>query len=193
MGNRTSYAPEPMRTAKLILLDGKLEEFSYPEKVSNLLKRNPDCFICNAEEMEFDGLVGAVDGDEELEPGQLYFELPLIYLRQRLKPENMASLAVKASLALNSRSKQQRMKYGCYYRPKRVVDDPEIVMFREENVKVVKSISLPGSRNSPADYCDLRPVKRRIPARAAAGVGKCSKICKFTAKLSAVLEAEAEE
>ncbi|KAL3538930.1 hypothetical protein ACH5RR_002296 [Cinchona calisaya] len=191
MGNCTSHGTGySMRTAKLILLDGKLEEFSYPEKVSNLMKRNADCFICNAEEMEFDGLIRGVDSDEELQPGQLYFELPLDYLmkKRRFQAEDMASLAVKASVALSTRNEQQMMKYyGCYYRPKRVVQDPVLVYFHEENVKV-KPTS-PAAGNGQADYCDLRFIKGRIPASSAAGVGN-SKVSKFTATLSVILEAE---
>lgn len=180
-----------MRTVKLILMDGELEEFSYPEKVSNLLKRNPDCFICNADEMEFDGLVRAVDGDEELQPGLLYFELPLIYLKQRLQAEDMASLAVKASSALSTRSeKQMMMKYGCY-RPRRVVEDrnPVLMFFHEEKVNVKSRTPVAG--NAPANYSDLRLVKRRsISARTGAGSVGNSKISKYTATLSVILEVE---
>ncbi|XP_027109777.2 uncharacterized protein LOC113758736 [Coffea eugenioides] len=181
MGNCTSYGRTgSMRTAKLILLDGKLEEFSCPMKVSNLPKRNPDFFICNADEMEFDGLVSAVNGDEELQPGQLYFELPLIFLTHRLQAEDMASLAVKASVALSMRSEQQMNKY-CY-RPRRVAVEDPLAFFHEENVKV-RSTTTP-----QADYCDLRLVKRRGPP-AVDGAGK-SKVSKFAATLSVILEAE---
>ncbi|CAI0458572.1 unnamed protein product [Linum tenue] len=57
-------------------------------------------FICNADEMEFDDVVLAVDDEEELQPGQLYFALPVSWLRHPLQPEEMAALAVKASSAL---------------------------------------------------------------------------------------------
>ncbi|CAI0429406.1 unnamed protein product [Linum tenue] len=57
-------------------------------------------FICNADEMEFDDVVLAVDDEEELQPGQLYFALPVAWLRHPLQPEEMAALAVKASSAL---------------------------------------------------------------------------------------------
>ncbi|XP_022861070.1 uncharacterized protein LOC111381512 [Olea europaea var. sylvestris] len=100
MGNCRSCEPRSTVTAKLILVDGELEEFPCPIKVSNLLEQNPDCFICNSDEMGFGEFVSAIDGDEELQPGELYFELPLKWLSHRLQVEDMASLAVKASVAL---------------------------------------------------------------------------------------------
>lgn len=90
-------------TAKLILKDGRLEEFSYPVEVSDVLQiydPSYNCFICNSDEMDFNDVVCAVDGDEILQPGQLYFALPLSWLGRRLEASEMAALAVKASSAL---------------------------------------------------------------------------------------------
>ncbi|KAK8517583.1 hypothetical protein V6N13_127750 [Hibiscus sabdariffa] len=87
-------------TAKLILQDGSLQEFPYPVKVSYVLQLNPTCFICNSDEMDFHDVVSAIRGDQELQPGQLYFALPLSWLQRPLQAEQMAALAVKASSAL---------------------------------------------------------------------------------------------
>ncbi|KAL0365468.1 UNVERIFIED_CONTAM: hypothetical protein Sangu_0644400 [Sesamum angustifolium] len=57
-------------TAKLVLRDGRLQEFSWPVKVSLVLQQNPDCFICSSDEMEFDQYVAEIGGDEELQPGR---------------------------------------------------------------------------------------------------------------------------
>ncbi|KAF4380671.1 hypothetical protein F8388_017025 [Cannabis sativa] len=100
MGICSSTNSTHVATAKLILQDGKLQEFSYPVRVSYVLQKNPACFICNSDEMDFDDVVSAVNDEEELQPGQLYFALPLGRLNQRLQPEEMAALAVKASSAL---------------------------------------------------------------------------------------------
>jgi hypothetical protein len=100
MGICSSCESAHVATAKLILQDGRLQEFSYPVKVSYVLAKNPTCFICNADEMEFDDVVSAINDDEELQPGQLYFALPLGWLKHPLQPEQMAALAVKASSAL---------------------------------------------------------------------------------------------
>ncbi|CAL9203996.1 uncharacterized protein LOC103976374 [Musa acuminata AAA Group] len=89
-------------TAKLVLQDGKLQEFERPVKVSHLLQKDPTCFVCDSDGMVFDGLVMAVDEDDELQPGQLYFLLPVSMLRRPLHAEEMAALAVKASAALGA-------------------------------------------------------------------------------------------
>ncbi|KVI09042.1 Protein of unknown function DUF4228 [Cynara cardunculus var. scolymus] len=60
--------------------------------------------------MEFDDVLSAIRDDDELQPGQLYFALPLTRLRRPLQPEEMAALAVKASAAL---AKTGGEKCGC--------------------------------------------------------------------------------
>lgn len=39
-------------TAKLILADGHLREFDHPVEVSSVLEKNPNWFVCDADEME---------------------------------------------------------------------------------------------------------------------------------------------
>ena len=50
--------------------------------------------------MDFDDVVSVIHDDEELQPGQPYFALPLGKLKQPLQAEEMAALAVKARSAL---------------------------------------------------------------------------------------------
>ena len=102
MGNcsASSFSSAHIATAKLILHDGSLQEFSSPIRASYILQKYPMCFICNSDDMDFDDLVLAVDENDELQIGQLYFVLPLSRLGHRLRPEEMAALAVKASSAL---------------------------------------------------------------------------------------------
>lgn len=109
MGICCSCEATSVATAKLILQDGKLQEFPYPVKVSHVLQKDPTCFICNSDEMDFDDILSAINADEELQPGQLYFALPLSRLKQPLQAEEMAALAVKASSALKKREE----KCGC--------------------------------------------------------------------------------
>ncbi|XP_009759929.1 uncharacterized protein LOC107828775 [Nicotiana tabacum] len=109
MGICSSCESTSIATAKLILQDGRLQEFPYPVKASFLLQRDPTIFICNSDEMEFGDVVSAISADEELQPGQLYFALPLSNLKRRLKAEEMAALAVKASSALSNCGSE---KYG---------------------------------------------------------------------------------
>ncbi|KAF2316575.1 hypothetical protein GH714_041916 [Hevea brasiliensis] len=102
MGICSSHEITPAATAKLILQDGQLEEFSYPVTVSQILKGNHSCFVCKADDMDYNACIPAIDGDEELQLGQLYFVLPVNWINSRLSPRDMAALAVKASLALKS-------------------------------------------------------------------------------------------
>ncbi|KAJ9170795.1 hypothetical protein P3X46_018873 [Hevea brasiliensis] len=113
MGICNSCESTHVATAKLILQDGRLEEFSYPVKVSYVLQKNPTYFICNADEMDFDDVVSAINDDEELQLGQLYFALPLSRLKHPLQPEEMAALAVKASSALMKSNNNGTDKCGC--------------------------------------------------------------------------------
>ncbi|XP_020236669.1 uncharacterized protein LOC109816183 [Cajanus cajan] len=102
MGNciQTSSQTTTYATAKVVVHDGRLEEFSYPVKVSYLLQLYPACFICDSDEMGYDDVVSAVHEDHELRLGQLYFALPLTRLKRHLPPHEMAALAVTATSAL---------------------------------------------------------------------------------------------
>ncbi|KAF8377469.1 hypothetical protein HHK36_030847 [Tetracentron sinense] len=111
MGICSSCESTSVATAKLILQDGQLQEFSYPVKVSYVLQKNPTCFICNSDEMEFDDCVSAINGDDELHLGQLYFALPLSRLKHPLQAQEIAALAVKASSALMKSGGEK--KCGC--------------------------------------------------------------------------------
>ncbi|KAL5704955.1 hypothetical protein ACHQM5_023311 [Ranunculus cassubicifolius] len=99
MGNCTSYGSASTSAAKLILQNGEMEEFSYPVRVSYLLQKYPSCFICDSDSLEYDDFVSAINGDEELQPGHLYFALPLSKSKYPLQAEEMAAMAVKASMA----------------------------------------------------------------------------------------------
>lgn len=100
MGACTSCHTTPITTGKLILPDGELHEFAHPINASDILNKYPSTFICNSDEMDFDDVIAPVEDHEDLQPGQLYFALPLKRLHHPLQPEEMAALAVKASAAL---------------------------------------------------------------------------------------------
>lgn len=101
MGNFRStsiVATSVAATAKLILQDGQLQEFSNPIKVSQVLQ-NYDIHstfyaICDSDHMEFGEYVYGLNGEEELQVGQLYFVLPLSRLNSQFRVEDIASLAV---------------------------------------------------------------------------------------------------
>ncbi|WOK92238.1 hypothetical protein Cni_G00929 [Canna indica] len=96
----TAVAAASGATAKLVLQDGKLQEFARPVKAAHVLQKDPACFVCSADDMEFDDFVAPVNAEDELQPGQLYFLLPVSMLRRRLHADEIAALAVKASAAL---------------------------------------------------------------------------------------------
>lgn len=100
MGNYKSCESKSTLTAKLILAGGELHEFLWPVRVSLLLPQDSDCFICSSEEMEFGEFAAAMGGDEVLQPGEIYFELPQAWRNVRLQAQDMAALALKASTAL---------------------------------------------------------------------------------------------
>ncbi|KAE8723354.1 hypothetical protein F3Y22_tig00012493pilonHSYRG00058 [Hibiscus syriacus] len=143
MGICSSCDSTHAATAKLILQDGRLQEFPYPVKVSCVLQTNPACFICNSDEMDFDDVVSAIEEDEELQPGQLYFALPLSCLKHRLQAEEMAALAVKASSAL-MKSNNRREKCGC--RCKSVTPSPVSEESRRRKVASAGSTGGGGKR-----------------------------------------------
>ncbi|XP_030450788.1 uncharacterized protein LOC115672926 [Syzygium oleosum] len=112
MGICSSSESTSVATVKLILHDGRLQEFSYPVKASHVLQKNPACFICDSDDMDFDDVVVAVSSEEDLLPGQLYFVLPMSWLGSPLRPAEMADLAVKADSALKMSKDQAKRVYS---------------------------------------------------------------------------------
>lgn len=113
MGICNSCESTNVATAKVILHDGRLQEFAYPVRVSQVLEKNPMSFVCNMDDMDFDTFLSGINGDEMLQPGRLYFALPVSWLKSPLRGEKMVSLAVKASLALNKMRGGRGKCCGC--------------------------------------------------------------------------------
>ncbi|KAJ9135567.1 hypothetical protein P3X46_032737 [Hevea brasiliensis] len=174
MGICSSFGPSTVATAKLILEDGRLEEFRVPVRVSQILQRNPSCFICNADDLDFDDHVSAINDDEKLELGQLYFELPVSWLDTPIKAQEMAALAVKASLAV----KMVGGRDGCCW-------------FRLRSVDLVEL-----NTKKPVEDSPLMTIGGRVGsgysgglvARRRRGGGGGGRVRKFNNKLSAILE-----
>jgi hypothetical protein len=62
--------------------------------------RNESLFLCSSDELRLDAPPRALADEEELQPGWLYFVLPLSMLLLALSELEMAALAVRASSAL---------------------------------------------------------------------------------------------
>ncbi|KAJ4758790.1 HTH-type transcriptional regulator [Rhynchospora pubera] len=90
-----------LRTAKVIAIDGSLREYSVPTKVSEVLdEKLTASFLCSSDELYLDRDIPALRSQQWVELDQIYFILPRSMLDQPLTGQDMAALAVKASLAL---------------------------------------------------------------------------------------------
>nr|DAD40610.1 TPA_asm: hypothetical protein HUJ06_014933 [Nelumbo nucifera] len=87
-------------TAKVIHVDGKLQEFKYPTTAGHVILQNPNCFLCSSESMNLDSCVPHLGDNEELEIGQIYFLMPLSQSNKLLSLSDLCILAVKASKVL---------------------------------------------------------------------------------------------
>ncbi|VAI33916.1 unnamed protein product [Triticum turgidum subsp. durum] len=89
-------------TAKVVGPDGSLAQFAAPVMAGEALgdAARASSFLCSADELRFDAPARALAAEEALQPGWLYFALPMSMLRRPLSGQEMAALAVKASSAL---------------------------------------------------------------------------------------------
>ncbi|EXB56243.1 hypothetical protein L484_024780 [Morus notabilis] len=101
-------------TAKVISMDGALRQYATPVLVSQVLasaqitssssssSSSISYFLCNSDSLYYDELIPSLSFEEQLRPNQIYFLLPESKRQQPLSAVDMASLAVKASAALNT-------------------------------------------------------------------------------------------
>lgn len=88
-------------TAKVIGLSGGLREYPSPVRAAEALGEDAAaCFLCSSDKLYCNDYIPAVDPEEPLQLGQIYFVLPLEKLRAALSQGDMAALAVKAISAL---------------------------------------------------------------------------------------------
>ncbi|XP_078163236.1 poly polymerase [Carex rostrata] len=98
-----------LATAKVITIDGSLREYSVPTKVSEILdEMNTDSFLCSSDELYLDRDIPALSSHDWVELDQIYFILPRSMVDHPLKGQDMAALAVKASLALDGALEKKR-------------------------------------------------------------------------------------
>lgn len=97
---------EKLNSALVISVTGDLRQYSLPVTSSQILHMealSPTAFfVCDSDNLFYDDFISAIDFEDELEAGQIYFILPTNKLQYRLSASDMASLAVKASAALNN-------------------------------------------------------------------------------------------
>lgn len=93
-------------TANIITITGEFRQFVTPISVSQVLEQiqsSPlESFICNSDNLYYDENIPALNSDQELHSGEIYFVLPNSKLLYPLTASEMAALAIKASAALSS-------------------------------------------------------------------------------------------
>ncbi|CAL9093590.1 unnamed protein product [Musa textilis] len=87
-------------TAMVIRADGKMEEYETAVPAGRVVARSPGYYVCSGEAMQVGARPPAVGEAEQLQPGKLYFLLPLSYSRRPLSLPDLCLLAAKASAAL---------------------------------------------------------------------------------------------
>ncbi|XBI24425.1 hypothetical protein VPH35_049528 [Triticum aestivum] len=94
------------KTAKVVDIDGSMAQFAAPvtarEALDSVQEHRPSAsvFLCSSDELRFDVPARALAAEEALQPGWLYFVLPMSTLRRSLSGLEMAALAARASSAL---------------------------------------------------------------------------------------------
>ncbi|XP_047051776.1 uncharacterized protein LOC124657236 [Lolium rigidum] len=91
--------------AKVVGLDGSMTQYAAPVTACEALGNderngNESVFLCSSDELRFDAAPRALANEEELQPGWLYFLLPVSMLHVALRRYEMAALAIRASSAL---------------------------------------------------------------------------------------------
>ncbi|KAI5661008.1 hypothetical protein M9H77_20331 [Catharanthus roseus] len=89
-------------TIMIIQLNGNLQELKKPViKAREILTQNPNCFICCSETMNVGSIPIPIAEDDELQAGQLYFLMPISKSQFPLTLQDLCTMAIKASKALN--------------------------------------------------------------------------------------------
>ena len=168
--------------AFVISTKGELRQYPTPIFVSEVLQfEKPSFFVCNSDSLYQDQDIPCMDSEDELDAGQIYFILPKTMLARRLSASDMASLAVKASLALDSNSNsnshaKKKKNNKARISPMVLMERSQInVVVEEEEIKNYKNGGLRVSRSG-----SIRKMPRSKRARLAAR--------SFRLKLSTIYE-----
>ncbi|XP_076920129.1 uncharacterized protein LOC143581176 [Bidens hawaiensis] len=83
-------------------IDGRMQELRPPITAKNILNdhERDTIFLSSAETMFVDCHVPHVAGDEHLQPGQIYFIMPVSMSYRPISLQEMCLLAIKASIAI---------------------------------------------------------------------------------------------
>ncbi|XWS70978.1 hypothetical protein CRYUN_Cryun03dG0097600 [Craigia yunnanensis] len=84
-------SPNTLNTIRLVHLNGYVEDFDHPISVSEVIGKPPKQFLFTAAQLVSAGSK-PLNPDTQLQPGHLYFVLPLSTLRDDISPLDMASV-----------------------------------------------------------------------------------------------------
>lgn len=110
---RDSVSDDAKPAANVVSISGDLRQYPVPITASQVLQSESTSspqILCNSDRLYFDEYIPALRNDEELLAGQIYFVLPASKSQYRLTASDMAALAVKASLALETQNKSSGRK-----------------------------------------------------------------------------------
>ncbi|KAF6986782.1 hypothetical protein CFC21_004501 [Triticum aestivum] len=149
---------QPASTAMVLLPTGELQEYPRPatagQALDDSVAGDAGWFLCDADEMPFEGPVAAVGVAEELRPGQIYFLLPAEARRNGLRREDLAALAVRASAALVKKANTAASSAGVGRRRRAGSVAPLVFAPPQEVVETV------AYKTVPALAAKRRPVAR---------------------------------
>ncbi|KAK9048026.1 hypothetical protein SSX86_033011 [Deinandra increscens subsp. villosa] len=135
-------------SALVISPRGELRPYSTPVFVSDVLhqiaeeeeEESAAFFLCNSDNLWYDGRITPLDAHDELDAAQIYFVLPVSKLGDRLAASEMAALAVKASVALNGKrqnSPSTRKKKKQKKKSKSSKISPFVVAMESSRINVI--------------------------------------------------------
>ncbi|XP_022728782.1 uncharacterized protein LOC111284362 [Durio zibethinus] len=104
MGCRLSCrctSPNTFNTIRLVHLDGYVEDFDHPISVGEVIGKSPNQFLCAAAQLVSAGSK-PLHPDTQLQPGHLYFVLPLSTLQDDVSPLDMASVVKRLTAKAKS-------------------------------------------------------------------------------------------
>ncbi|XP_051196328.1 uncharacterized protein [Lolium perenne] len=161
--SQQAHQPAPVR---VIAADGSLKEFLATPRVtvSDVLGGEAaSFFVCNSDELYFNEPPPALAAGELLQPGQIYFVLPVAAFTRPLSSADMASLAVRASSALAAKRPHRLVGKNKKMRVVPVQEEPEnredVLFYEKLNERTLGEFAV---AMSPAKKTDE---KQKLAAR----------------------------
>lgn len=141
-------------TAKVIGLDGSLTEYPVPLTASQVIIAAAGAsFVCSSDGLFPGARIPALEPEEPLRSGQIYFVLPSTKLAYPLSASDMAALSMTASSALSSVSEKKQSRATTWEMTVSEVDEAMCEVINES------SCGAPAVFNS--ELLNRKPVSRR--------------------------------